>query len=224
MGIQIIGNNGVVADVDGTTFRAQRVTIVPKDYGTLGSYRLAMATGTIAAALAANGELFQFRWTDATRFAMIRKIIVSGGANVAASAAAIVTLDATIARSFTVSGTGGAAATITGNNCKTRSSMGTTLLGEARISTTAALGAGTKTLDSHAVGNYTTGIGTGAITVSPSLPIFNNVELFNFDPGDHPVILAQNEGIVVKNGAVAWPAGMTWGLGVTIVWSELTSY
>jgi hypothetical protein len=201
------------------------VTVRPIDYGSLGIYGLAMATGTIGAALAANGELAQFRWTDATRLAAVMGVSVSGGANVAATAAGLVTLDLTVARSFTVAGTGGATATLTGNNQKLRTNMGTTLLGEFRIATTAALGAGTKTLDAQAIGNFTIGIGTGAITTSHRLQLFDREDLLDAaEKTLHPIILAQNEGWVVKNGATAWPAAMTWALGVTTRWAELTAY
>lgn len=225
MALQIQGNGGVVAEVDGTTFRAQRVVIRPLDYGTLGYYRISQATGTIAAALAANGELYQFRWTDATRLCAVMKVVISAGANVAASAAGLVDLGIAVARSFTVAGTGGTAATITGNNGKLRTSMGTTLLGESRVATTAALGAGTKTLDTQGIGNVFIGIGTGAITAASRLQLVDRVALFDADgEGQHPLILAQNEGFVVKNGATAWPAAMTWGMSVTVVWAELTAY
>lgn len=225
MAIQIQGNGGTVAEVDGTTHRALRTTLRGPDYGSLGVYSISTATGTIGAALAANGELFQFRWTDATRLCAIHSVQIAGGANVAATAAAVVHLQAMIARSFTAAGTGGGTATITGNNNKLRTSMGTTLLGELRTATTAALGAGTKTLDSQAVGGVAIAIGTGALTVSPSMQLIPPTFIFNAaDNGYHPIILAQNEGLVVKNGAVAWPATMTWGMSATITWSELTAY
>lgn len=226
MAIQIQGNSGIVAEVDGTGYRAIRSTARPLDVGSLGHYRLAMATGTIGAALAASGELFQFRWTHATNLCVIYKVLVSAGANVAASAAGIVTLEAIIARSWSAAGTGGTPATLTGNNQKVRTSFGTTLLGEARIATTAALGAGTKTLDSQATGNITIGIGTGAITTAAKLVLIDKIDLVEIDDGSsfHPIILAQNEGLVIRNGATTWPAAMTWGLGVTIVWAEVASF
>lgn len=225
MGIQIQGNGGTIGEVE-TNTRALRSTARPLDVGSLGHYRLSMATGTIGAGLAAGAELFQFRWTDATRLCVIYKILISAGANVAASAAAIVTLEAAIARSWSAAGTGGGTATITGNNQKVRTSMGTTLLGEARVATTAALGAGTKTLDTQGIGNVTMGIGTGAITTSLSLAFLPKTDLVEIDDGSsyHPIVLATNEGFVVRNGATAFPAGLTWGLGVTVVWAEIAAY
>ena len=225
MAIQLQGNTGVVAEVDGTSYRALRVSSRPIDTGALGHYRLGMTTGTIAAALAANGELFQFRWTDATRLCIIQDITISAGANVAATAAALVDLECTVARSFTAAGTGGTTATLTGNNNKDRTSMGTTLLGEARIASTAALGAGTKTLDAQPIDNVFIGIGTGAITTSATLQLIPKTHLLEIgSEGEHPIVLAQNEGFVIKNGATAFPAGMTWGLSVTVTWAEVAAF
>ena len=225
MAIQQQGFSGVISEVD-SSFRAIRTSGRPLDHGSLGHYRLGMTTGTIAAALAANAELFQFRWTDATRLCVVQKVILSAGANVAATAAGIVNLDTVVARGWSAAGTGGTAATITGNNQKTRTSMGTTLLGEARCATTAALGAGTKTLDSQSIGNVCVGIGTGAITTSHRLQLIEKVDMMEIDAdmSIHPVVLAQNEGIVIKNGATIWPATMTWGMSVTIVWAEVAAY
>ena len=225
MAIQQQGFSGVISEVE-SSFRALRATGRPLDHGSLGHYRLGMTSGTIAAALAANGELFQFRWTDATRLCVVQKVLISAGANVAATAAGLVNLDLVIARSWSAAGTGGTAATITGNNAKTRTSMGTTLLGEARCATTAALGAGTKTLDAQSIGNVFIGIGTGAITASHRLQLVDKIDLMKIDAdmSIHPVVLAQNEGLVIKNGATVWPASMTWGLSVTVVWAEVTAY
>lgn len=225
MALQVQGNSGTVAEVDGTSYRALRVRATPLDAGALGHYRLSMASGTIGAALAANGELFQFRWTDTTRLCVVQKILISAGANAAATAAGLVTIEAAIARSWSADGSGGTAATITGSNQKTRTSMGTTLLGAARIASTAALTAGTKTLDSQGIGNVTIGIGTGAITVAPNFKLIDKVDLLEQDGIDqHPIVLAQNEGFVVKNGATAWPATMTWGIGITVIWAEVSAY
>ena len=120
-----------------------------------------------------------------------------------------------------------------GRNCrddhwqqpKCRTSFGTTLLGEARCASTAALGAGTKTLDTQGIGNVQIGIGTGAITVAANLNLFEKTDLLEQDGIEqHPLILTQNEGFVIRNGATAWPATMTWALGVTVVWAEVATY
>ena len=224
MAIQVQGNGGTIAEVDGTTFRALRVTGRPCDYGSLGYYRLGMVSGTVAAALAANSEIFQFRWGDATRFAVPQLVVVSSGMNVAATAAGLAALRMFLARSWSASGTGGTAATMTGNNQKLRTSMGTSLVTDIRCASTAALGAGTKTIDSQDIGAIATGIGTGAITVSPTLPIFSPFPLFDVNAStDHPPVLAQNEGFGIRIGS-AMPATMTWHFAVHCAWAELASY
>lgn len=227
MAIQIQGNSGVIAEVDGTTYRALRVTSRPLDYGSLGFYRLGMSSGTMAAALAANAELFQFRWPDATNLALIWTVTMSAGANVAATAAALLSFNIAVARSWTVAGTGGTRAVLTGNISKLRTSMGTSLVNDAGISTTAGLTAGTKTID-HAtsnLGSTSFGIGTGAITVSLPLTFLPETLLYGGgDRADMPLTLAQNEGFIIRNGTVAFPAAMTWAFSVNVMWAEAAAY
>jgi len=231
MAIQVQGNGGVVAEVDGTTFRALRITPRPIDYGSLGFYRLGMTSGTMAAALAANSEIYQFRWTDATRFAVLYRCAMSAGANVAATAAALIAFRLTIARAWTAAGSGGTRATMTGHNQKLRTSMGTSLFAanDVGIAGTAALTAGTKTLDAQDAGNISLGIGTGAITTAMSLTFLPLTEFLNVDSSsDHPMVFAGSgsspEGFVVRTGANAFPAAMTWAFSTNVSWAEVAAY
>jgi hypothetical protein len=227
MAIQIQGNGGTVTEVDGTTFRALRSTNRPMDHGALGSYKASILTGAMAAGLAADSEIFQFRWTDATRLAVVTKITLDGMYATTAFAAGAIRIYATVARSFSAAGTGGGTATLTGSNNKMRTSMGTTLLGELRVATTAALTAGTKTLDANSVGQVNThsaqfGIATPVIGwVGPSCG--PNVDLFIPDQGggEHPAVLAQNEGMVIR---ATVPGTGVWTLGMTIRWTEVTAF
>jgi hypothetical protein len=218
MAIQLQGNGGTVAEVDGTNYRAMRATLRPIDAGALGAYRLSLLSGTMAAGLAGNSEVFQFRWSDATRLCVVTSVLWDGlSGNATAFTAGIGKVDLLVARSWTADGSGGSAATLSGNNQKQRTSMGATLLGAARISSTAALTAGTKTLDSQAVGQYSAAFGTA--TSTQWIPQF---DLFHADPGGEcPLILAQNEGFVVR---ATVPATGTWQFGVTVCWTEVTAY
>lgn len=218
MAIQIQGNLGTIAEVDGTNYRAVRTTLRPIDYAALGSYRLAALSGTMAAGLAANAEIFQFRWVDATRVCAITSIQFDGlSGSATAFTAGFGKVDLMIARSWVTDGSGGTTLTLTGNNQKMRSSMNSTLVGSSRISSTAALSAGSKTLDTAAVGQYSAAIGTA--TSTQWIPQFH---LFHPDAGvESPIILSQNEGIVIRASV---PATGTWQFGVTIDWSELDSY
>lgn len=218
MAIQLQGNGGTVAEVDGANYRALRTTLRPIDYGAFGAYRLSMLSGTMAAGLTANSEVFQFRWSDATRLCAVTSIIWDGlSGSATAFAAGFGKVDLMVARSWTADGSGGSAATISGNTQKQRTSMGSTLLGSARISSTAALTVGTKTLDNQAHGQYSAAFGTA--TSTQWIP---QLDLFHADPGgESPLVLAQNEGFVVR---ATVPATGTWQFGVTVVWTELAEY
>lgn len=230
MGIQIIGNGGVVLEVDGTTFRAMRVIQKPPDYGSLGAYRFSVVTGTLAAALAASAVVFSARWGDATRLAVITQLRARFMPLTPFTAATLTdhtSFDAFIGRTFTASHTGGTALTLTGNSFKTRASMGSTLFTDLRIATTAALGGGTVTLDPHPFeGSLRKGnrVNPAAATEEIIMPSTDGLDVdMDVASGDHPIVLAQNEGIVIRNRTV-WPAAGTGILKVAMAWLECTSY
>lgn len=227
MGIQLQGNGGVIADVDGTTFRAMRTTARPVDHGALGHYRISVVTGTLAAALAAAAQVFQFKWTDATRFAIVYRVRTRFLPLTLFTAATLTdhtSFDAFMVRSFAAGG-GGTTLTLTGNNAKLRTSMGTSLA-TVNVSTTAALTAAT-TLDSQPFaqsirkGNR---INPAAATEETIMPTTDGLEFSpNVDAGEHPLVLAQNEGFVVRNRTV-WPAAGTGILLVECSWAEVAAY
>jgi len=217
--MSVIVKSGATSDlltVEAST-KAARVTPRPIDYGALGIYSLSVQTGTMAAGLAADAEIFQFRWTDASKLAIVYRVVCEGAGGITAFTAGFTKMQAFIARSFTVAGTGGATATLTGNNQKLRTSMGTSLVNEIRIATTAALTTGTKTLDGQGIGGIigSTTATAGAVLIPPGYLFDSNTMLVQ------PVVLAQNEGVVVR---VTVPATGTWTGGVTITWAELTAY
>jgi hypothetical protein len=228
MGLGIQGNGGVVAEVDGTGFRALRVTPRPVEQGSLGYYQLNMTSGTLAAALAASGQVFSMRWSDATRLMVLYYLNLKFQGLTPRTAATLTDFgfEAVVARSFTVSASGGTAATLTGNAFKTRTAQGTTLVADARISSTAALTAGTQTLDGNA---FAGSLGVPQ-RVNPAAAteevISQSPELLwqpNISNGETPIILAQNEGIVLRNRTV-WPAAGTGIVTVTARWAEVAAY
>lgn len=217
MAIQIQGNGGVIGEVDGSTFRALRTSRRPMDYGALGSYAATGRTGVMAAALAANSEIFQLRWTDATRLCAITSVHCSGGGGVAAFTAGAASMELMIARSWTVAGSGGTAITLTGSNQKLRSSMGTSLVNDMRVASTAALTAGTKTLDAQPIGSIVKGV-----TATAGDTVFPAAHLYEINENDgHPIILAANEGIIVR---ATVPATGTWVTAIDVTWMEMAAY
>lgn len=224
-GIVVQGSGGTAAEVDGTAFRAVRVTARPTDYATLGCYSFGGVTGAVGAGMAANGEILQFRWTDASRFAVIESIEFTGMRATTAFAAGAIDIKATIARSWSANGSGGTALTLTGDNQALRTSMGTTLVGDMRIATTAALGAGTKTLDSQDIGFISTHSSGGWSSATPIIGsvFLPHTDLWSADVGrgEHPIVLAQNEGIVVR---LTVPATGIWNASVEMRWCEVAAY
>lgn len=221
MAIQIQGNGGTVVEVDGPTYKALRVQARPLDVGSLGAYAISLATGTMAAALAAGSEVVQFRWTDATRFAVIDRVVLDGAGNAGtAFAAGFVKFDIAVARAWSADGSGGTSATLTGNNQKLRTAFPTTLLAAVRAASTAALTAGTKVLDSQAIGAV-----VSAVPATAGAVVCPEGDLFNPSTGTlHPLVLAGTgggEGFVVR---ATVPITGTWSASWSIRWTEVTAY
>lgn len=218
------GTSAALAEVGAAAAVPMHVSSKPIPYGSLGQYRWGGFTGILPAALGANSEIFQFRWTDATRLALILKVRISASVTTTFFAAGVpVQLSLTKATAWTVAGTLGTGITPAAN-LKTRTSMGSTLLaaGDMRISTTAALGAGTKTLEGDAMSTILAG---GPITASLNGTIFPpGTTMWEPDQGDgeHPLTLVQNEGFVIRSVAV--PATGTWQVAVTLQWAEATVF
>lgn len=220
------GVSGALAGVGAENASPLHTVRFPVSLGSGGAYRIGATSGTMAVSLAAGAEIFQFRYvTAASRLALVYKVSISAGANVAATAAAIVALKMTIARAWTAAGSGGSRITLTGNNAKLRTSLATSEVNDAGVATTAGLTAGTKTLDTTDIGGVAQGIITGAITVAPLFPLFPQTNLFDADgEGQYPLVLANQEGFVIRNGAIVFPAGMTWNFNVNVLWLEVPAF
>jgi hypothetical protein len=227
MAIQIQGACGDIIDVDGTTYRAVKVTLRPTDYGTLGQYRLSMQSGTMAAGLAAFAQIFQARWTDTPEIALIWGLSIDGMSGGTASfTAGIGYFGMQIVRGWTVDGSGGTPATLTGNNQALRSSMQPSLFGAhgtgvIRVASTAALAAGTSTVDTQGVGQVYIAVGTVAsANYLPQYCMYGSAAL---EEGGNPapIVLSQNEGVSL---VASLPASGTWKFGVSLSWSEVRSY
>jgi hypothetical protein len=225
MGIQVIGAGGSVAEVGAFAAEGMHAVAKPTDHGALGHYRVSVITGTLAAALAANAQLFQFKWTDATRFAVITSLEAYFTTLTRFTAGTITDfgLDAFIARSFAAGG-GGTTLTLTGDNQNVRTNMGASLA-QINVSTTAALTAAT-TLDAHPFEQSNGGHGSQevpSVTVPNREPARPLIYKCRMEAGEHPIVLAQNEGIVVRN-RIVWPAAGTGSWVFKIQWAEVTAF
>lgn len=216
MPIQIVGNtnSSTAVEVEVNT-KAMRAVIRPNDYGSLGIYSLGATSGVMAAALAANSPVYSFRWGNGTNLAVLRKVQISAG-GIAAFTAGIVTFQMFLARSFSASDTGGTSILPSGNGNKLRTSMGTTLLTDARISSTATLTAGTRTLDGQAAGTA-----SGSTTATAGTVLMPFTSIFEARASEFPCVFAQNEGFVIQ---ATVPATGTWTFSVNTMWEELAAY
>lgn len=219
------GSSGLYMGVGEQPGTAGHVVLKPTPYSTLGHYRLAATSGTIAAALAANAQLFTWRWTDATRLCVISRVKLSFQALTVFTAGTVTDFGFDMFKATSVSAGGGGTA-ITAFS-KMRSSMSASLLGatDVRIATTAALTALT-TLDGSAIAqsigdpNLTNPAGgTEEARVSDPTLLFEA----DMSRGDHPLVLSQNEGFVLRNRTV-WPAAGTGIVQVEVAWCETTAF
>lgn len=187
-----------------------------------GYYEMSLKSGLITG-VAANADLFSLRFNSAPAtgikkrlellFLKIDFIITTGF-----TAAQAVDFAAFIARAFTGSSTGGTASLPPANmNGKQSLYPNSEILanGDLRIATTAALGAGTKTLDTFP---FASAVGYGAAATGGP---FRNVP-FQEEFGEHhpPVVLRANEGLVIQNLTAFGAAGVG-NLYVDIGWMEI---
>jgi hypothetical protein len=209
------------------------ITIQGKPFVALGYYQVSGRTPTYAG-LAASAPLVALRNPSATVLIVPLRVKVQVMTTVAASTAGAAQRELVIGRSWTVSDTG-TAVTLTGNNNKKRTSQATSI---ADLKFGGALTAGTRTLDANAIGQAiawqpllmvgamignTGATATGA--ASAGIGTMGGVDLLDrrsFD--EYPVVLAQNEGILIRLGPDAQAAGATNQTYFDIAWAEVTAY
>lgn len=234
----VINDPGLAANVlqvgmgAGTIWTPAHVASGPLQVGTGGAYRLSMQAGTMAASLGANSEIFQFRYvTAASRKCLVHGISISVTVLTLPAVSTTVlagpfTFRATHARAWTAAGTGGTRAVLTTNQAKMRTSHATSEVNDAGICTTAALTAGTKTLDTQDIGSVTGSLGVlTAVGTWASGIIVPKTNLLGEYLGGlaFPAVYDNQEGFVVRIGA-AFPATMTWTYTVDVAWSEVQSF
>jgi hypothetical protein len=213
-----------------TDQNAQHISGRPVAYGNLGHYKWGGFTGILPAALGANSEIFQFRWSHATLLAVILKIRISAAVSTTFFAAGVpLQLDLIKSSAWSAAGTLGTGITM-GATGKARNSMASSSLvaGDMRISTTAALGAGTKTLEANSLSSM---LAAGPITASLNGLIIPPNTLFqepDLGDGEHPLVLggagggANSEGFSIRSVAV--PITGTWTVAISVQWAEVSAF
>jgi hypothetical protein len=207
------GADSTLLTVD-PTFKAARVVIKPDEL--LGAYQLSLASGALTT-VAAAGPVFSFRYAPGTStVCVVKRVSVGFVATTAFGSAQQMGFGIYAARSFSGSDSGGNAATLTGNNNKYRTSLATTGVTDIRIGSTAALTAGTRTLDSQS-------LGTTYFWVPAAGTSLAQTDLISYDANDYPFVLAPNEGFVIANQVLMGATGVG-TLVVNVEWFEANSY
>jgi hypothetical protein len=211
MAIQIQGNGGTTQEVD-ATFRAARVTIRPPEV--IGWYGFGGASGAMTG-VAAAGPVFSMRNTG-TNLLMVRRVWVGFITTTAFTTAQGLAYGLLKATAFTVSDSGGTALYTAGQNKHRTSFTNISSAPDIRIGSTAALTAGTRTLETVPLGTA----GGSSTAVATSMPV---TPLLSHDPGDYPLILAQNEGFIITNDIAMGAAGVI-RLQVNVEFAEATAF
>ena len=188
-----------------------------------GGYRIAMYTGSVAAGLAAAAPIFSLRWTSTSTRMIIQSMVLDFYVVTAYTNAQGIGNSLYFARAFTTSDTGGTAITTTqtlDQSLDSKQIPGQSQLfagnGDMRIATTAALSAGTRTLDDQALYSW---IGSasaiGAASNNPDL-ILGNQDATN------PLTIRANEGIIITNDILLGAVGViVWNIGIE--WTEVSN-
>lgn len=192
----------------------------------LGCYQVNTRTPTYTG-LAIAAPLFSMRWGDATHIAIIERVQIFVVTTGTATTVGLTERELVIARSFSASDTGGTAIVLTTNNNKMRTSQGTSLVTNMQVG--GPLTAGTRTLDVNAVASVAgwSPLTTVGIVIGSAGAVAGSgfIDLFNATNGQqYPIVLATNEGIIVRIGKDAMPAGATQQTYLNVNWCEASAY
>lgn len=239
-GLQIQGAGGTVAQVGAFAAKGLHGIAKPQDYGALGHYRAVLTTGTMAAGMAANGELVQMRWVGgASGICLIYEVEILEFRNITtAFAAGPYSFNVVRSTAWSADGSGGGAVAVTDPQLQVRAQgMGASLFSTGfRLATTAALGVGTKTLDTLNMGACFGNVGSTPAIAEYFIPKGGGVtgtsgpgiSLIQPDiaSGEHPIVLEGNgtttaEGISIRGNV---PATGTWIASFLVKWAEVTAF
>lgn len=217
MPVQFQGNNGVVADVGGTTFRGLHIHVKPVEYGALGHYVAAARLLSTAAQTAASRLLVHRNPSTATLTVLLR--LSARAIQVAAGTAQENSADCYKLTGFTAIDT--TATAVLGMSLK-RGTMGA-IISQNRILAAAAAGmtGGTSTKDGSPFAILPYLVNT-TVPTTPGAQ-WGPMEAVEARHDNHPFVFAQNEGFSVENRVLNVTSyGIAWWFDLSI--AEVTAY
>lgn len=240
---QLIGGSGVgvivpsIAQAVDPLYQAARIALRPLDYSDgrgnlLGHYATFQKSGA-SVNIGAAGHIGRIRWapTVANTYAVLMRLKVGWAVTGAITAAVVEDYDAIIHRGYTVDHT----VAITAVNMATvprsnamRATMGSSFGGSLMgangpgICTTAVISGNTSTADNAPFcGGIVGGQPSGNATVTQAVAVSYGMQtLYEYtSPAQHPVVLSNNEGVVVRKVAAGNTDG-TKALYIMWEWAE----
>lgn len=189
--------------------------VAQRPFDVLGSFSLVGRSGTIAAGAAADAPIFSLRWGDAAKLALIHRVRASMSSLGTGFTAGVGRFGLVVARGFTASDAGQTDLTpIAASPAKRRAGFKDSVVTSVRVANTAALTPGVRTLDTLDLGTLLFPVTTATNFVHlPTADLLSS----SYD-GVWPLVLAQNEGFVVR---ATVPATGTWQVLVQVDWSEV---
>jgi hypothetical protein len=193
----------------------------PVDYGNGGSFQISAASAEMTADLGSLSPIYSWLWAVAPQtppnvsLALIRCVTIKAATTgTAGFDPGLATFTMYVARAFTAPDTGEITVPLTGNAAKLRTSMASSLA-QIQHSQTQSLTPGTRVLDASPIGVFTIAAPTAKLTQFSTVP---PMKLFEKLQGEHPLVLAQNEGFVVH---ATVPTTGTWTFVVNSEWDEV---
>lgn len=207
------GLSGALQEVD-PLFLASRVSERPLP--ALSWSSIGARSGPLSG-VAADSPILSLRNLSANLL-LVRRVGFGFITTTAFTAAQLVDAALYFARSFTASDAGGNAIILTGDQANHRTSLAAPTSIDLRISNTAALTPGTRTLDTVALARtckWSAAVGDG-IEATPD-------NLIKHAPGSYPLVLAQNEGLVLQSTEALGAAGIL-RMYVNLEVAEVSAY
>jgi hypothetical protein len=190
---------------------AQRARLMAQEWiainGFAGGHYMFYASASLGTAVAANSAIFSLRWALGNSVLTLKHLRMGWMLTTALTAAQLVDFDVIRANAWTVSDSGGTAITPLGTSNRKRTQwMSNSQLADARITSGAALTAGTRTLDANGFGILPQGPQPAANTIfSTGVPM---LDLYKEDEqAEHPQTFGNNEGFIIRNRTATPAAG-----------------
>lgn len=199
------------------------VVIKPLPYGALGHYRVARRLAPAATTTA--GNLWTIRNPTASGILVVVKRISLRVLQIAAPTAAVEDIfNIKVARAYTVADTTGSTSISPASAMqKLRTSMGNAATQVRESNVAGGASGGTKTTDTDAIATGSVWVAAALASGQSNGPSIVLDYYPNVSDGEHPVVLAADEGLLVANtNAFGTASGIA--IHCEIYWAEVTAY